>query len=327
MNQNNTSSSAPLVSVIIPCYNQSVFLAHALTLLQQQSLGDFECLIVDDGSTDDSAQIAGRFVRSDARYRLYRKANGGTATARNEGLRHATGRYVQFLDADDALDAGKLERQVRFMEERRLDVSYTDFLHFRQEDETDEASITTVPHRRRSVLTTFSLRFTLLTRYGVDFSLPPIVFMYRRSFLQSHGLCFSEAIRFREDWDWILNISRLRPLRMDAMLDYVGAYYRLNPKGKTSSANKLTAGNIMYIAYKCHELRGLEFLLWAGRLSSELVLLCGRVAKHLDPRGLGLLGPLFRGGWRPVVLFLLSLMLLPLALVQVVVRTIYEYSL
>jgi hypothetical protein len=151
--------------------------------------------------------------------------------------------------------------------------------------------------------------------------------MYRRDFLESHALRFSEAIRFREDWDWILNVSRLRPLRMDAMLDYVGAYYRQNPKGKTSSANKLTAGNIMYLAYKCRELHGLEFLLWSERLSSELVLLAGRVFKHLDLGGLGLLGPLFRGGWQPVVLFLFAILLLPLAVVQVIIRTIYEYSL
>ena len=316
-----------MVSVIIPCYNQSAFLSHALSLLQQQTLHDFECLIIDDGSTDDSAQIAGNYVQSDQRFRLYRKANGGTATARNEGLRHARGRYVQFLDADDALDAAKLERQTRFMEERQLDVSYTDFLHFRQQDDSDDSTIEMLPHRRRSVLTTLSLRFTLLTRYGVDFSLPPIAFMYRREFLDAHALRFSEAIRFREDWDWILNVSRLQPLRMDSMLDYVGAYYRQNPKGKTSSANKLTSGNVMYLAYKGHEMRGLEFLLWAERLSSELVLLCGRIVKHLDPRGLGLLGPLFHGGLRPVALFLLALLLLPVALIQVIIRTLYEYSL
>jgi hypothetical protein len=323
----NSETSSPIVSVIIPCYNQSAFLAQALKRLSQQTLHDFECLVVDDGSTDNSASIASQFAESDSRFRLFRKENGGTATARNVGLRNARGRYVQFLDADDALDESKLERQTRFMEENNLDVSYTEFRHFRQENEADESSIVLLPHRARSVRTTLSLRFTLLTRYGVDFSLPPIVFLYRREFLEAHSLRFSEAIRYREDWDWILNVSRLRPLRIASMLNYIGAYYRQNPKGKTSSANKLTEGNVMYLAYKCRELHGVEFLLWAERLSSELVLLAGRVVKHFDLSGLSLLGPLFRGGWRPLLLFLVAILLLPLAIVQVILRTIYEYSL
>ncbi|MDY3820319.1 MAG: glycosyltransferase family 2 protein, partial [Bacteroidaceae bacterium] len=120
----------PKVSIIIPCYNQAEFLLQALQGLQEQTLQDFECIIVDDGSTDQSAQIAEDFIKGDHRFRLIKKANGGTATARNAGLRAATGEYVQFLDADDELDSRKLELQAAMMDRDGLDMSYTDYRHF-----------------------------------------------------------------------------------------------------------------------------------------------------------------------------------------------------
>ena len=86
----------PKVSIIIPCYNQAEFLLQALEALQKQTLKDFECIIVDDGSTDSSAQIADEFIKQDNRFRLIRKPNGGTATARNMGLRTATGNMYSF---------------------------------------------------------------------------------------------------------------------------------------------------------------------------------------------------------------------------------------
>ena len=71
-----------MVSIIIPCYNQAEFLPDTLANLQQQTMQDFECVVVDDGSTDNSAEIVRKTAAVDPRFRLVQKPNGGSATAR-----------------------------------------------------------------------------------------------------------------------------------------------------------------------------------------------------------------------------------------------------
>lgn len=96
-----------LVSVIIPAYNQGHFLAEAVNSVLSQTYPDFEVIVVDDGSTDDTAVVAQRFT--DARVRYIYKENGGLSSARNEGLRHARGHFISYLDSDDCFLPQKLE--------------------------------------------------------------------------------------------------------------------------------------------------------------------------------------------------------------------------
>ncbi|MCP9470687.1 MAG: glycosyltransferase [Nitrospira sp.] len=96
----------PAVSVIVPCYAQAEFLTEAVESVIAQTYGDWECLIVDDGSPDHTAQVARDLITRypDKRIRLIRKTNGGLSDARNAGIREARGRYILPLDADDRLD-------------------------------------------------------------------------------------------------------------------------------------------------------------------------------------------------------------------------------
>jgi glycosyltransferase involved in cell wall biosynthesis len=93
------NSAAPLVSVIVPCYNQGRFLADALESIRCQTHGSIESIVVDDGSTDGTAANAAAAPWS----RYVHQRNGGTAAARNTGLAHSHGEFVVFLDADDRL--------------------------------------------------------------------------------------------------------------------------------------------------------------------------------------------------------------------------------
>ena len=106
------------VNVVIPCYNQGRFLADALASLQAQSYPDWEAIIVDDGSLDDTAAIAARLCRDDGRVRYLAQANGGLSSARNTGIRNCRGAFVQFLDSDDRLDARKFEVHVRVLRDQ-----------------------------------------------------------------------------------------------------------------------------------------------------------------------------------------------------------------
>ena len=211
-----------------------------LKCIQGQTYDDFECIIVDDGSTDNSAEIIRSYAEKDPRIRLISKMNGGTATARNVGLKAAAGDYVIFLDADDFLHPEALAKQLEHMTRRQLDVSFIEWSYFVERENHEIVYLKHTPIKSRIFV---SLHVSMLTRWGIDFSYPPHAMMYRMEFLRSHGLAFSEKIRYREDWDFLLNVSGIRNVRVAELRDFEGAYYRQNPKGKTSSLLEKSCSN------------------------------------------------------------------------------------
>lgn len=98
-----------MISVIIPVYNTDKFLKKCLDSIINQTYIDFEVIMVDDGSTDNSANICKSFVNKDSRFKYFYKENGGSSSARNLGLRKAKGDYVAFIDSDDYIDSDYLE--------------------------------------------------------------------------------------------------------------------------------------------------------------------------------------------------------------------------
>src|SRR5688572_32861418 len=102
-----------MISVVIPCYNQAHFLGDAIGSVQAQTVADVDIIVVDDGSTDDSAEVARRLGA-----RVVSQPNQGQGAARNHGLRYATGEYLVFLDSDDRLLPHAFELGLRHLTER-----------------------------------------------------------------------------------------------------------------------------------------------------------------------------------------------------------------
>ena len=103
------------VSIVIPVFNAELFLERTLLSVQQQTHENLEIIIVNDGSTDTSDQIAARYADSDRRFQVITQRNSGVASARNHGLQHSLGEYVAFLDADDIWHPTKIERQMEVL--------------------------------------------------------------------------------------------------------------------------------------------------------------------------------------------------------------------
>lgn len=100
------------ISIIIPIYNAEAFIAKALDSCLQQSFSDFEIIAVDDGSIDSSLSILKEYAQKDARVRVYTGANAGVVAARETGVRESKGEFVLFMDADDTLVDGCLQKMV-----------------------------------------------------------------------------------------------------------------------------------------------------------------------------------------------------------------------
>jgi glycosyltransferase involved in cell wall biosynthesis len=131
----------PLVSVIIPVYNSARYLGEAVGSVLAQTYRPLEVILVDDGSTDDSAEVARSF--GDA-VRLYSQANGGVAAARNRGLAMAAGELLAFLDADDFWSEEKLSRQTAvLLADPSLDVVFGHVRQFHSPELADSLRQTT----------------------------------------------------------------------------------------------------------------------------------------------------------------------------------------
>ncbi len=118
----------PLVSIIIPVWNSARFLAETLRSVQAQTYPHFEVLIIDDGSTDATADVAREFCAADPRLRFVARPHAGISATRNAGLDLASGEFIAFLDSDDIWLPEKLARQMElFRTDPRTTLAYTNF--------------------------------------------------------------------------------------------------------------------------------------------------------------------------------------------------------
>lgn len=127
----------PLISVIIPAYNAADYIDQCLDSLTMQTLDDFEVIVIDDGSTDSTASIVYSYEHIDERFILVRKKNGGVSRARNEGIELAKGRFITFVDADDALHPKALSAMYAALRDNEAQVCITAFTRFKKDWRTE----------------------------------------------------------------------------------------------------------------------------------------------------------------------------------------------
>jgi teichuronic acid biosynthesis glycosyltransferase TuaG len=128
-----------LVSIIMPAYNAGKYVGDSIRSVLAQTCGGFELIVVDDGSTDDTAGVVREIASADARVRYIRRENGGQGKARNTGIENSRGALVAFLDADDLWEPDKLGRQLRVLEETGCDIVFGGGFIFVGDDTADES--------------------------------------------------------------------------------------------------------------------------------------------------------------------------------------------
>ncbi|MAL59282.1 MAG: glycosyl transferase family 2 [Flavobacteriaceae bacterium] len=198
----------PIVSIIVPCFNQAHFLPESLDSVLQQTYVNWECIIVNDGSTDSTEVIAKEWTLKDARFSCISIKNGGLSNARNTGIKNALGIYILPLDADDKLEPNYIALAVEaFQNSTELKVVYCKAIKF------------------GSVEGSWDLQ---------DFSLDKLAYI---------NMIFCSALFYKKDWevvggydpkmkygweDWEFWISLLKNGGEVKRLPYVGFQYRIN---------------------------------------------------------------------------------------------------
>ena len=191
-----------LVSVIMPAYNAGRHLAESVRSVQAQTYAGWELIVVDDGSTDDTREVVQALAEADARVRYVQRPNGGQGAARNTGLGEARGPLVAFLDADDLWLPGKLAAQLAVLEEKGVDLVYTDGYIFSDEGaESPEDHFYILPGEARGV-----------EMYRVLFTsnrIATLSVLVKREALDAAGL-FDENRAYQncEDYDLWMRLAR-----------------------------------------------------------------------------------------------------------------------
>jgi len=186
----------PMVSVIIPTYNRAHVLARSIQSVLNQTFQDFELIIVDDGSTDDTESLVNRFSSKKIKYVRHQKNQGGSP-ARNTGIRLAKGDYIAFLDDDDEWMPEKLERQMEVICKAPPEVGVL-YTKFRQYDRFGDY----VPQRRLA-----KKEGNLFKQLLGECFLGLGTTLIRKECFDKVGL-FNENILYARDWDLLLRISQ-----------------------------------------------------------------------------------------------------------------------
>ena len=118
---------SPKISIIIPIYNAEKYLCRCVVSIIVQTFTDFELLLIDDGSLDDSKQICDKYARKDIRIQVFHKENGGVASARQLGMDYVRGKYFIHVDSDDWIEPDMLERMVGMAEAENAEIVVSDF--------------------------------------------------------------------------------------------------------------------------------------------------------------------------------------------------------
>lgn len=219
MKQNN------LISIIIPCYNQGSFLKETLDSVLDQSYANWECIIINDGSIDNTEEIALQYTIKDTRFKYFSKVNSGVGDSRNLGLQKVKGCFIQFLDSDDLLAADKLFISINMIKNYKVDIVCSNYKMF-----SKSLDFVAPPF---SQLDDFDFNFYNLARYWNDgFTIPIHCWFFKSSLFKN--IEFPKSLTAQEDWAVWLRIFQEAPKTFYTSTPL--AFYRRNPLGRTQNA-------------------------------------------------------------------------------------------
>jgi glycosyltransferase involved in cell wall biosynthesis len=220
-----------MVSIIIPVYNCEEFLEECIQSVLDQTMGDWELILIDDCSTDSSMGIINKYIALDSRIKVYSfDINVGAGVARNKGIEISRERYVAFLDSDDYWHKDKLKLQIDFMIQENIEFSYTSFFEL---DKKDKISKIILPPKS---VNSFSLLFNNYIK--------TLTAIYDTNII---GKIYMPDYRKRQDWGLWFNI--LKKTNKAYCLSEPLAYYRTSNTSLSEDKIQLVKENFNFYRF------------------------------------------------------------------------------
>ncbi len=241
--QSAKSVGETLVSIIVPTYNYGNLISETLTSIQSQTYENWECIVVDDGSTDNTAEVVARYAAKDSRISYIQQENRRQAAARNNGISKARGEYFQFLDADDLLEPEKLKQQVAFLDvSPDVDIVYANVRYFDDGNPT-ELRLSNV-HDQAWMPLVSGAGEAILLRIVRNNIMPVNSPLIRRSTIEEVG-SFDERLPPVEDWEYLIRCAATGKRFHYADEDGIRALVRTHPESSSSDPRRMLRAEIL----------------------------------------------------------------------------------
>lgn len=224
------------ISIIIPAYNVAPWLGSTLRSVQAQTFQDWECIIIDDGSTDNPASC----IPDDPRFRLIRQDNAGVSAARNRGLDEARGPLVAFLDGDDIWHPQALERlHTPFAQPDAPDFVWGNFLRF--EDKSGLARPSPLKAWEQTDIFWQNLLVTNFLQFGS--------LLFRKE--KAAGIYFDRTLRICEDRDWLIRLLKSCRVRN---VPHIVHYYRQRGGSAVGDTDRFLKDEAIFLERHIHDI-------------------------------------------------------------------------
>ena len=190
-----------MISAIVPVYNVEKYLERCVNSILIQTYENFEIILVDDGSEDQSVEICDKFAQEDNRIEVIHRENGGLSSARNAGMKIAEGKYIVFIDSDDDIEANMFELMIQAAEENKADFVMTDYIRILKNNRKflETSNIQGGLYEKKDMIQ--YIYPALIMGENIDYG--PILAVwhciYNRTFLIKNNITFAEDVRWSED--------------------------------------------------------------------------------------------------------------------------------
>jgi len=227
----------PRVSIVVPCYNYAQYLDEALQSILDQTYVDWECIVVNDGSTDNTAAVAHKWVTKDARFVYVYKENGGVSSARNLGIEKAKGEFIVTLDADDKYGSTFIEKALVIVQENRGVGFVSSWGSYFTESKQ---------------LQVFKSKATSTADFLFHNGINRGSLLFRKECWEKVGGYDGDPRNGYEDWDFYLGVCKLG-WKVHIIEDYL-FFYRQNKGSRRKIMNQQYKDNMAYIYTKHKDL-------------------------------------------------------------------------
>lgn len=241
-----------LISIVIPVYNAEKYLEQCLNSIKNQTYKNFEVILVNDGSDDNSENICKSFSEEDARFKYFTKSNGGASSARNFGLDNVTGDYITFIDADDWVDENHLEVLINNIKDNNSDMAVSSIkkfdmsnnFHFRMYSNQEKYLLNYNKLNREEFLVTLPKLILANNSYKIAVSK-----LFKKELVSD--VRFDESIVYGEDLEFFFKIYN--NINSISYIDEVTYVYRLHDERSSSKFGQLHMEQELSIYKKMYE--------------------------------------------------------------------------
>lgn len=227
---------APLISIIVPVYKVEKYIHRCIKSILFQTFSNFELILIDDGSPDKSGIICDEYAKKDKRIKVFHQKNGGVSNARNNGIEHAQGTWISFIDSDDYIEKAYYEHLIQFSNNDWIIGGFKTELHIEK--------LKKISYSETDFGEFWDSHFHRL------YSTVPWGKLYKKEIIQNNHIQFDTQIRLGEDL--IFNLEYVRNCKTIQLIDSSQYIYTTN--AAASERYNLREDELKYIIYKVKEL-------------------------------------------------------------------------